>query len=81
MVTYTTNGVCTKKIEFEVEEGIITKVEFHSGCPGNLAGISRLAVGMKVEDVINKLKGLTCGDKQTSCPDQFARALEALNSK
>ena len=81
MTTYMTSGVCAKKIEFVVEDGIIKKVEFQSGCPGNLSGVSRLAVGMKAEEVIGKLKGITCGDKPTSCPDQFAKALEALNNK
>ena len=76
MATYITSGVCTTKIEFTVENGIVKNVEFKSGCPGNLQGVGRLAEGMKVEDVINKLKGIRCGDKSTSCPDQFARALE-----
>lgn len=78
MTTYLTSGVCAKKIEFLVEDGIVKKIEFQSGCPGNLQGVSRLAEGMKAEEVINKLKGIRCGDKATSCPDQLAQALTKL---
>ena len=78
MATYITSGVCAKKIEFVVEDGIVKNVEFQSGCPGNLQGVSRLAAGMKVADVISKLKGIKCGDKATSCPGQLAKALEEL---
>ncbi len=81
MTTFTTSGVCASKIEFIVEDGIVKKVEFQSGCPGNLEGVSRLVVGMRVEDVISKLKGIKCGDKETSCPDQLAKALEELIAK
>ncbi|HWR43837.1 TIGR03905 family TSCPD domain-containing protein [Sporomusa sp.] len=81
MPSYTTSGVCAKKIEFMVEDGIVTKIEFQSGCSGNLQGVSRLAEGMKVEDVINKLKGIKCGDKNSSCPDQLARALAEFQAK
>ncbi|XEQ93415.1 hypothetical protein SCACP_22890 [Sporomusa carbonis] len=81
MFTYTTSGVCSKKIEFMVEDGVVKKISFQSGCPGNLQGVSRLAEGMKVEDIIIKLKGIKCGDKETSCPDQLARALEELQNK
>ncbi|MDF2873714.1 MAG: uncharacterized protein K0R22_397 [Sporomusa sp.] len=81
MAIYTTSGVCAKKIEFLVEAGIVTEIEFQSGCSGNLQGVSRLAEGMRVEDVIKKLKGIKCGDKNSSCPDQLARALEAFSNK
>lgn len=81
MATFVPSGVCSRKIDFTVEDGIVKKVEFQSGCPGNLEGVSRLTVGMRVEDVINKLKGIKCGDKDTSCPDQLAKALEELISK
>lgn len=81
LTTYNTNGVCAKKIEFVVEEGIVKKIEFLSGCAGNLQGISQLAEGMKVEDVISKLKGIKCGDKASSCPDQLARALAEYTGK
>ncbi len=81
MPVYTTNGVCAKTIEFMVEEGIVTKIKFQSGCSGNLQGVSRLAEGMKVEDVIRKLQGIRCGDKGSSCPDQLARALAEYQEK
>ncbi len=81
MSTYITSGVCATKIEFVVEDNIVKKIEFKSGCPGNLEGISKLAEGMKVEEVISKLQGITCGDKPTSCPDQLARALAQLQKK
>lgn len=69
-------GVCAKRISYEVEEGKISKVEFEGGCPGNLIGISKIVVGMPVEEVIGTFKGITCGRKPTSCPDQLAQALE-----
>ncbi len=81
MPVYTTSGVCAKTIEFMVEEGIVTKITFQSGCSGNLQGVSRLAEGMKVEDVIRKLQGIRCGDKGSSCPDQLARALAEYQAK
>lgn len=81
MSTYITSGVCATKIEFVVEDNIVKKIEFQSGCSGNLQGVSRLAEGMKVEEVISKLQGIKCGDKLTSCPDQLARALGQLQNK
>ena len=74
--TFTPTGVCSRQIDFEIENGIITKVEYTGGCNGNLKGISALATGMSVDDVIARLKGVDCGGRGTSCPDQFARALE-----
>lgn len=76
MNTYKTEGVCASKIDFAIKDGKIEKLTFHAGCPGNLEGVSRLAVGMDVNEVIEKLKGITCSGKKTSCPDQLARALE-----
>lgn len=75
---YKTSGVCSREIEFEVEEGIIKSVKFNGGCNGNGKGISALAVGMKVEDFIDKCKDITCGMKKTSCPAQLAKALEEI---
>lgn len=75
---YKTQGTCASAIDIEVENGIITSVAFTGGCNGNLKGISSLVKGMKVEDAIERLKGITCGFKSTSCPDQLARALESL---
>lgn len=81
MYTYATQGTCARQIDFELENGIIKYVKFHGGCNGNLKGISQLIVGMKAEDVIARVKGTTCGYKDTSCPDQLARALEAALAK
>ena len=75
--TYMPRGVCSRQFNFEVEDGIIKSVEIIGGCHGNLQGISKLITGMQVNDVIERLKGIRCGLKPTSCPDQIARALEA----
>ncbi len=77
---YKTSGTCSSAIDLEVEDDIIKSVSFTGGCNGNLQGISRLVEGMKVEDAISKLKGIRCGFKNTSCPDQLARALESLEA-
>lgn len=80
-MVYKTQGTCSSQIIYEVEDGIVTSLEYIGGCNGNLKGISSLVVGMKVEDVIAKLSGIKCGFKSTSCPDQLARALtEYINS-
>ena len=71
METYQTSGVCSKEIQFEIKS-----VNFIGGCPGNLIGISSLVKGMNVEEAIQKLKGIPCRTKETSCPDQLAKALE-----
>ena len=75
-ITYKTKGTCSSSIMIEVENDIVKKVSFTGGCNGNLKGISRLVEGMPVAEVIQKLKGTTCGLKSTSCPDQLAKALE-----
>lgn len=75
---YRPQGVCSKAIDIEVEDGVIKYVAFTGGCNGNLQGISSLVTGMKTEDAIQKLKGIKCGFKATSCPDQLARALEQM---
>ena len=72
---YTTQGTCSQSIEFDVNDDIVTNVRFTGGCNGNLKGIGSLVEGMKVDDVIEKLSGITCGFKSTSCPDQLAKAL------
>jgi len=76
--TYTPTGVCSRQIEFEVEDGIVKSLRVIGGCNGNLQGISKLVVGMKVQEVIERLKGIDCGGRGTSCPDQIARALEQI---
>ena len=77
---YKTSGTCSSAINLEVEGDIIKSVSFTGGCNGNLQGISRLVEGMKVEDAISRLKGIRGGFKNTSCPDQLARALESLEA-
>ena len=76
MYTYKTNGTCSRAIEIETENDIVKNVRFIGGCTGNTQGVARLAVGRKVDDVIDLLKGIQCRNG-TSCPDQLARALEA----
>lgn len=78
METYQTAGVCAKQITFDVEDGILKNVHFVNGCPGNLAAISKLVEGMPVKEVIERLRGIRCGVKPTSCGDQLAQALEKL---
>ncbi len=79
--SYETSGTCSVEICFEVNDGIVSNVRFSGGCNGNLKGISALVEGMKVEDVIVKLSGITCGYKSTSCPDQLAEALKNLRTE
>lgn len=73
---YRTKGTCSQRILFELEDGIVRNLQYIGGCHGNLQGISKLVEGMKAEDVIERVKGIRCGMKQTSCPDQLAKALE-----
>ena len=75
-ITYNTKGVCSRKIDITVENGIILEVSFLGGCAGNTQGIAALIRGMKIEDAIERLDGIRCGFKSTSCPDQLARALK-----
>lgn len=78
---YVTLGVCSKEINFDVVENKIKNVSFVRGCDGNLLGISSLVEGMDIDEVISRLKGIHCGSKDTSCPDQLARALETYKAK
>ncbi len=75
---YKPKGVCSSSIDIEVDGNIIRSVKFTGGCHGNLQGISKLVEGMQVEDAISRLKGIRCGFKNTSCPDQLAQALENI---
>ena len=75
---YKTKGTCSTMIDVELKDGVIDSVKFTGGCNGNLQGISALVKGMKPEEAINRLKGIRCGFKSTSCPDQLARALESM---
>ena len=75
---YQTRGTCSSAIDVEVKDGRIESVQFIGGCNGNTKGISALVKGMLVEEAIDRLKGITCGFKSTSCPDQLAQALEQM---
>lgn len=72
---YKTSGTCSKEIRFSIENGILKNVCFLGGCNGNLQGIGKLVEGMKVEEVEKRLKGISCGGRPTSCPDQLACAI------
>ena len=76
MNTYRTHGTCSQVINFEVENNIIKYFEFVGGCSGNTQGVARLVEGMDIHDAISRLKGIRCGMRPTSCPDQLATALE-----
>lgn len=73
---YTPEGVCSMQMIFEIENNIIKKLKIVGGCPGNTVGVSKLVEGRNINEVIEMLKGIPCGIKGTSCPDQVARALE-----
>lgn len=80
--TYKTQGVCAAKINFDIEDGIVKNVQFMGGCNGNTQGVAKLAEGRPAEELISILQGIKCGFKQTSCPDQFSKALQqALNEE
>ena len=78
---YKTRGVCSRKINFSVEDGKVCKVAFDGGCNGNGKGVAALVEGMDVDEAIRRMEGIKCGMKNTSCPDQLAQALrQAKNS-
>lgn len=77
---YKTSGTCSTMIDVDVADNIIQSVSFTGGCNGNLQGISSLVKGMNVDEAISKLKGIKCGFKNTSCPDQLAHALEEIKA-
>ena len=79
--TYYPKGTCSKQMEVDLEDGVIKDVRVLGGCNGNLQGISALVKGMKPEEAISRLKGIRCGFKPTSCPDQLAHALEEMIAK
>ena len=72
---YKTRGTCSQKIAFVLNNGIVTNVSFLGGCHGNLQGIARLCEGKQADEIITSLRGIRCGFKPTSCPDQLAKAL------
>ncbi|MBQ9430020.1 MAG: TIGR03905 family TSCPD domain-containing protein [Kiritimatiellae bacterium] len=75
--TYMMQGTCAKAVRFDIENGVVTRCEFAGGCAGNTQGVARLSIGRKPEELIPLLKGIQCHGG-TSCPDQFARALEKV---
>lgn len=78
---YNTSGVCSRGIDFEVVDGVVKGVSFMGGCNGNTKGVAALVDGMDVDEAIRRLKGIDCGGRGTSCPDQLARALEEYKAK
>ena len=78
---YTTKGTCARKILFDVDNGKVHNVQFINGCSGNTQGVARLCEGMDVNEVIDRLDGIRCGGKPTSCPDQLAKALKQLEEQ
>lgn len=81
MYSFNPQGVCSKRVTFDIQDGKLTRLHFQGGCPGNLAAISALVEGMDIDTVISRVKGITCGGKPTSCCDQLAQALEAYKAQ
>ena len=82
MNTYRTRGVCSRSICFDVdEEGTLHNVSFEGGCNGNTQGVARLVEGMDTKTAMEKLSGIKCGFKNTSCPDQLAKAIESIENQ
>ena len=79
--SYRPRGVCSQRMDIEVEDGKVLSVKVIGGCDGNLQGISRLVAGMDVDEAISRLEGIRCGFKHTSCPDQLAQALKACKAE
>lgn len=75
VIDYYPQGVCSRRMLIQVEDGIVTDLQIEGGCNGNLKGIVQLVKGLPAQEVINKLEGIHCGLKPTSCPDQLATAL------
>ncbi len=79
--TYKTSGVCSRSIDFDVENGVLKNVKYVGGCDGNLKGIGKLVEGMDIKEVAKRLDGIKCGFKATSCPDQLSKALQEIIAK
>ena len=77
IVQYQPKGVCSRMMQFRIKDNIVHAVEFVGGCAGNLVGISTLVKGQKINDIIEKLQGIPCGSRPTSCPDQLTKGLAA----
>ena len=80
-ITYIPKSVCSRKIELDIEDNKIVKAKFEGGCAGNTQGVARLLVGMTTDEAIERLEGIRCGFKPTSCPDQLACALKKFTEK
>lgn len=78
---YTPRGVCSSEMIIEMEGNIIKSLKITGGCPGNTVGVSNMVEGKDINEVIKKLKGIQCGIRGTSCPDQLAKALEEVKEK
>ena len=78
---FTPKGVCAQEMIVEIEDGIIKKAQIIGGCAGNTVGLTNLLVGMSIDEAIKRLKGIPCGFKETSCPDQLAIGLEEIKKK
>lgn len=81
IIQYETSGTCCRLMQVKFDGEVITDVDFLGGCSGNLLGIKSLVKGMTIDEVINKLSGIRCGDKSTSCPDQLAKCLSEIKTK
>lgn len=79
-MNYKTSGVCSKEINFDVKDNVVTNVTFVGGCSGNTQGVAKLVEGMNVDEVIARLDGIQCGYRKTSCPDQLANALKQMKN-
>ena len=75
-IEYKTSGTCSRMVILDIEDGVVTDCKFVGGCAGNTLGVAALVIGMKTDEVVGRLKGIKCGFKPTSCPDQLARAVE-----
>ncbi len=75
-ISYKTHGVCSRQIDIDIDNGVIVGAEFTGGCSGNTQGVAALVIGMTADEAIKRLRGIKCGFKSTSCPDQLAIALE-----
>ena len=81
MAVFNTKGVCSRSIEIELDGDTVKSVKFNGGCNGNTQGVAALVKGMKVDEAISRLKGIDCGGRGTSCPDQLAKALEQMKTQ
>ncbi len=78
---YKPNGVCSRNITFEIEDGIVKNVQFMGGCAGNTQGVAKLCEGRKADELVSILEGIRCGFKATSCPDQLAKAIRKASEE